>query len=78
MEDEVDANVEMLGTSVVADRASMVLSDVGAAMAEEQVVMDHDGRVALCNGQAIHVLGEQGGTKERTRGACSSRDKRAG
>ncbi|CAK9181101.1 unnamed protein product, partial [Ilex paraguariensis] len=39
MEDEVDADVEMLRTSaIVAARASMVLSDMGAAMVEEQVV----------------------------------------
>ncbi|CAK9166744.1 unnamed protein product, partial [Ilex paraguariensis] len=62
MEDEVDVDVEMLGTSIVAARASMVLSDVGVAMAEEQIVMVHDGRAA-------HVLGEQGGIKERTKGA---------
>ncbi|CAK9186230.1 unnamed protein product [Ilex paraguariensis] len=39
MGDEVDSDVEMLGTSaIIAAYASMVLSDVGAAMVEEQVV----------------------------------------
>ncbi|CAK9134731.1 unnamed protein product [Ilex paraguariensis] len=71
MEDEVDVGVEMLGTSVVAARASMMLSDVRAAMVEEQVVMVHDGR-------ATHVLGEQGGMKERTREPTASGEQALG
>ncbi|CAK9164471.1 unnamed protein product [Ilex paraguariensis] len=71
MENEVDADVEILGTSVVAARASMMLSDVRAAMAEEQVVMVHDERAA-------HVLGEQGGTEDRTREPTTRYTERSG